>query len=297
MVCAGDSITNGLMSANYVSMLQHDLGWSYEVVNAGVNGELAWNLLQRLDDIIACQPDVVTVLIGTNDAAAHVDESWRADYVKRQHLPQPPTLDWYRESLEQIVTRLRNETRATVALLEIPMLGEDLDSVHNQRVDQYNAAIHAVGARAGVPVLDVHERLVAALPDGRRSPRFDGSKRLMGAAFLQRLLFRRTYDEISERHGMALLTDHVHLNERAAAVVADAIGELVAARRQPGSRSTRLPSPHRTATSELVATRPPTSPAQGRSSGSTAAASRADRSTCSRPTPWPGRWPGPGPPS
>ena len=111
VVCAGDSITNGLMSANYVSVLQHDLGRSYDVVNAGVNGELAWNLLQRLDDIIACQPDVVTVLIGTNDAAAHIDESWQADYVKRQHLPQQPTLDWYEESLERIVTRFEERDR------------------------------------------------------------------------------------------------------------------------------------------------------------------------------------------
>ena len=36
----------------------------------GVNRDFAYNLLQRLDEVVAAPADVITVLIGTNDARA-----------------------------------------------------------------------------------------------------------------------------------------------------------------------------------------------------------------------------------
>ena len=51
VVCAGDSITHGVVSANYVEMLERRFAADgYEFVNAGINGQLAYNLLQRLDE-------------------------------------------------------------------------------------------------------------------------------------------------------------------------------------------------------------------------------------------------------
>lgn len=41
-----------------------------------MGGGLAWDLLQRLDDIIALDPEVITVLVGTNDAASNISEIW-----------------------------------------------------------------------------------------------------------------------------------------------------------------------------------------------------------------------------
>ena len=33
-----------------------------------MNGDLAWNVNQRIDEIIKCDPDLVFLLIGSNDA-------------------------------------------------------------------------------------------------------------------------------------------------------------------------------------------------------------------------------------
>ena len=113
VLCAGDSITHGVVSANYVDMLERRFAADgYEFVNAGVNGNLAYNLLQRLDDVIACQPDVVTVLIGTNDVNATFSQEWEDSYRKEQKLPEKPTLAWYRLNVERIIDRLRSETDA-----------------------------------------------------------------------------------------------------------------------------------------------------------------------------------------
>ena len=57
VVCAGDSITHGVVSANYVEILERRFAADgYEFVNVGINGHLAYNLLGRLDDVVACRP-------------------------------------------------------------------------------------------------------------------------------------------------------------------------------------------------------------------------------------------------
>jgi acetyl esterase/lipase len=243
VVCAGDSITHGVMSANYVAMLDERLRPAgYRVVNAGVSGDLAYNLEERLDDIVACDPDVVTILVGTNDVAAHIDESWRDGYMKQKRLPQYPTVDWYGEMLEQIVRRLRSETHARLAILDLPPLGEDLDSSHNERVGRFNERIRQVARATNAPVLPLHDRLVAALPSGHRPPPFDGSKRLMGTALVQRLVLRRTYDRIADGHGLTLLIDNVHLDDRAASIVTDLIEDFVAGESRVSVRDVEVPT-------------------------------------------------------
>ena len=72
-----------------------------------------------------------------------------------------------------------------------------------------------MAAEAGVEVLPLHDRLVALLPEGHMPPPFEGRRDLMGSALVRRLVLRRSWDEISEAHGLALLTDHLHLNDRA----------------------------------------------------------------------------------
>ena len=69
LICLGDSITRGQVSADYVALLRTRLP-DDTVINAGVNYEPSSELVKRLDAVIAQDPDVVTVLIGTNDANA-----------------------------------------------------------------------------------------------------------------------------------------------------------------------------------------------------------------------------------
>jgi len=47
VVCTGDSITRGRSSANWVDILQCRLApQGYQLVNAGIDGGLAWNMLK-----------------------------------------------------------------------------------------------------------------------------------------------------------------------------------------------------------------------------------------------------------
>lgn len=214
------------MSADWTTELQARLPHD-RVVNAGVGGDLARNLLARLDEVVACDPDVVIVLIGTNDVVAGMDQTWLADLRRGRSIPVEPHLDGYRTCLTEIVHRLHTETRAHVALVELPMLGEHLGSAANLRVGEHNAVIHRVAAATGTPVLPLHERLVAALPAGHRPAPFDGSRRTAVRATVARRLLRRSWDGVARINGLLMLTDHVHLSDRAGHILAGLVADFV----------------------------------------------------------------------
>jgi lysophospholipase L1-like esterase len=226
VACLGDSITRGQISANWVDRLQGGhRGDGLAFVNAGVNGDLAWNVLRRLDDVTRLLPDVVVLLVGTNDVNAASSPKEERAYRRRKHLPAEVTLspDWYAENVTAILGRLREETSARLAVIEIPPAGEDLAAERNQRTQRYNAALRRVAAEQGVPVLPLFGRLAALLPEGHEPPPYRASAGLMTLSAFRHRVLRRSWDQISAANGLTILTDHVHLSDRAAAVVAELV--------------------------------------------------------------------------
>lgn len=240
VVCAGDSLTHGLVSANYVELLQKKFGGDgYEFVNAGINSQLAYNLLQRIDDIIACQPDVVTLLIGTNDVNATLNHATTERYRRQQQLPETPTLAWYQQNLAALIDRLQTDTTAQIAMLSLPMLGENLTSQMNERVCEYNAVLQTIAAQKQITYLPLHEALTAALPHNHTAPPYEGKLGVPLRAALKRYVLRKKWHEISADHGLALLTDHIHLNKQGAQIIVSLIGEFLAATRPAHGRTGR----------------------------------------------------------
>lgn len=239
VACVGDSITQGQVSANYVEMLRRRWGPAgFHFINAGVNGDLAFNVANRLDAVIACQPDVVTLLVGTNDVNARFNEKWEQRYRKGQGLPCSPTAEWFRENIETTLTRLSTETQARVMVLEIPPLGEDPLSRMNGLVDTYNLELAAAATTHGASYLALNSRLRSLLPTVPSPPPYEGNIAKIMKAAVQHLILRRSWDTISRRNGLTLLTDHIHLNERAAATVAQLISENLVEHHAPTQQLT-----------------------------------------------------------
>jgi lysophospholipase L1-like esterase len=235
VVCVGDSITCGAVSANYVQRLHvpHEV----QVVNAGVNGDLAWNVLQRLDGIIECRPDVVTLLVGTNDVNASLSARNTAFYRRYKRLTQVPTLHWYGECIDAILSQLREHTSARIVVLDIPMIGEDLDSPVNHRVNEYNARLSDIAAAHDAVILPLHDTLAAMLAPDHRPPPYTGRlSEIIWARVPQLLRFGTTRDR-SVGRGLAVLSDHIHLSGAAADHAARLITEFLATRTPEGSGS------------------------------------------------------------
>lgn len=206
VVAAGASMTAGTLGADWVGALRARQEFDgFRFVNAGVNGSTSADLRERVDtDILACRPDAVLVLIGTNDV--------------RNGVP----VDTYRDNLAAVVDRITSETTARVALMSLPPLGEDLDADINHALGHYNRVIIDTAARSGIDYLPLHERLAALLErSGNSRTSYDFSFALAFRAAAQRYLLRRSWDQIAQRHGLELYVDHIHLSDRAGAVVTD----------------------------------------------------------------------------
>ena len=60
VVCCGDNLTHGHIGHNWMSDLR-EKDTNHNYVNAGNNLDLAWNLSQRIDEIIKCKPSIITI--------------------------------------------------------------------------------------------------------------------------------------------------------------------------------------------------------------------------------------------
>ena len=225
VLCLGDSITHGHLESDWTSSLASR---GLTVVNGGINGELAWNVAQRVDRALACRPDVVTVLIGANDAMAAHDEASSRRYVRMSNLPLPPDLKWFEENLRELVRRLRERSQARIALMTLAPIGEDRQAPIADLVGQCNTIIARVAEDLGVELLPLHDRLLALLTASPGAPRhvyapgMRNMLRMVTAGVLHYIL-AMSWDRIADRRGLTLTIDLVHLNDRAGTVVADLV--------------------------------------------------------------------------
>lgn len=235
IACAGDSLTKADVSADYPAMLrQRFAARDYVFTNHGVNADHAYNLRMRLDPIIAGRPDVVIVLIGTNDARVTLSDKDLRAAVKSKHLPQNPTPEWYRENLTGIAETLQQQTAADIALLSLPTMGEELGSEPLTRAGEYSAIAREVATASGVSYLPLYERQVEYLRAQGRTPgtRYRTGRLPSATAAIQHFVLRRSFDAISAGRGLQLNTDGIHQNSRGAAMIADLVAEYLEARRQ-----------------------------------------------------------------
>ena len=237
LVCVGDSLTHGNMSASYVEPLAARLagafyqpGW--QVLNAGINADLTETLLARLDDVIRARPTAITLLIGSNDVNATLSAAGLNQYRRLGKLrgPARPSVATFEANLTTIVRRLRAETSAPLALLSLPPISEDLDHEANRRAELYSQLIKQIAQREGVAYLPLRERLLAELRarPGRPRARHEQTTRLVRLALLRHYALGQSWDRIATSHGCRFLTDNLHLNAAGARIVEELIAEWLA---------------------------------------------------------------------
>ena len=224
--CVGDSITRAQHSVDYLSLL--GAGHRSGEVSArrfGVNGDFAYNLLQRLDEVVRAPADVITVLVGTNDARASLPGYPVEQVMRRKRLPTEPSAAWFQDCLGRIVERLSSTTDASIGLLSLPVLGHDLTAAPAQASREYSRMIAEIAAHRGVAYLPLHERQIEEIH--RQNPVQIPYEELtvtghLGTTF-QRKILRRSLETLSQRRGLLLTTDHIHQNGRGAALIAEVI--------------------------------------------------------------------------
>jgi lysophospholipase L1-like esterase len=219
----GDSITHATVSVSYVDILRDSLAErNISVVNAGINGETAWNVVRRVDGIVACNPDYITILIGTNDANGAFSEVVYKRQIKDHGLPQRPDAQWFRMNLESLCKTLKSRTKAKIALLSIPIIGEDPDHPVFKKAAEFSGIIKETAEKEGLTYLPLNEVMTELLMKSGHKPKLSYSPDdyIMYKAIARNYFLGQSFDKVSEINGYYFLTDNLHLNGRAARVVA-----------------------------------------------------------------------------
>ena len=229
VVCIGDSITQANVSVNYVKILKKIMGSGYKFYNQGVNGDLAWNVVQRINKIVALDPDYITILIGTNDVMATFSQKKSERYMHYKKIPHAASRDWYIENLKLIINILKSKTHAKIALLSLPLITEDKDHVMYKRSIEYSGIIKNLADENGLAYLPLNEMQQKFYDGNESSPKAvfsDSDKFSMGVIARHYLLCRR-WDALSGKFGFQLTTDNVHQNSKGARMISGLIEEFI----------------------------------------------------------------------
>jgi lysophospholipase L1-like esterase len=200
-------------------------------VNAGINSQLSYNVLQRIDQVIKCTPDFITILIGTNDVSATLNEKNAARYVKKQNLPRVPHRHWYEQNLNAIINILQEKTTAKIGLLSLPPITEDRTHNGYQRAAEYSGVIKQLAEKRNLVYLPLNELMDEILQkrEGQmKSSYVAGESGVMYKAIFSRYILGQGWDEISESNGFVFLTDNRHLNRRGALMATQLIDDFLA---------------------------------------------------------------------
>ena len=230
VVCIGDSITHGNVGCNYVDILSDRLGSKgFQFINAGINSEHAYNVLQRLDEVIECRPDFVTILIGTNDSNKSRTDAAARKAMRRMRLPQRPTAEWYRANLFEICRRLKAKTAARVAILSLPIITEDVSHPAFKHSLEYIEIIKEVAEKENLTYLPLREKMTEIVRGKPSFARYSFERRdwLTKKCVAQHFYMKKSWNNIAAANGFSLLIDFVHLNSAGAEMTAALIEDFL----------------------------------------------------------------------
>ncbi len=181
VACVGDSITQGAgaeAGKSYPSQLQELLGAKWKVGNFGVGGrtllrkgDLPYRNEKAYRDALAFKPDVVVIMLGTNDTKP---QNWKheADFAGD-----------YRDLVKSFMA-LESKPRVFVCR-PCPVPGEGNFGINEKGVQAWIPRVNALAEELGLGVIDMHAALAdkpQLLPD-RVHPNTEGAREMAKAAF------------------------------------------------------------------------------------------------------------------
>jgi len=128
-----------------------------ELVNAGGSGNNTADILKRLPDVLELKPDLVILMVGTNDMLNSFNFVAPADYEK---------------NLREIIVRLQAANAGVILMTIAPCLDACLRQRHGEaffreqspsrKVEAANAIIRRIAEERKLPLVDIHQLLVDA---------------------------------------------------------------------------------------------------------------------------------------
>jgi lysophospholipase L1-like esterase len=223
VACLGASATDATGSYDWIADLaQRPENASLRFYRFAEGGDLAYNGLERVPAIIDHHPDYVII----SRKVAQFDHLTK-------HLPRIPSPQWFRETIQTVVRRLKSEQKAAIALCSLIPIGEDPDSTNpfqteaNRRIEEYSAILKDIACEEAVSYIPLYERmyeLILASP-GRAFTSFDFLPFYRDV--FRQFVLHKSNDEIGRLNGWRFHRDGIHLNSRRGKLLADLVQKFL----------------------------------------------------------------------
>jgi len=199
IVMMGDSITQGGSGPKgYVTLVSQSLkkampGQSIEIVNAGISGQKAPDMLARFKkDVVDKQPQIVTLSVGVNDVWHNFHDFSADKRIADGNSGQGVPKDKYIADLEAMID-LAQKNSITIILVSPTLVYEDLDCAENKRVEEYIGAAERLAKRKRVQYINLHKVFKSAVS---------------------------AYQKAAGKQQLLLTSDGVHMNDAGNALMA-----------------------------------------------------------------------------
>lgn len=249
LVCIGDSLTHGRVSADWTTLIPPKISTKMQwdppkkapftdplwVVNCGQNSICSHTILQeRLPFSLACYPDFVCIMIGSNDCiSTYFGGSVANGYVNKWKLPEVPSMAGLKRNINGIVDFIiQSSIKTQIGLCTLPPLGENLNHPANQIIKQANEIIRSVAEAHSerCSIIPINERLCDAIVQrnngGKNASSIDKFTLLASIMVPLYHLFGISWKTLAGTlGGNCVLFDTLHFNEDGADIVADTVVE------------------------------------------------------------------------
>ncbi|TGK78031.1 SGNH/GDSL hydrolase family protein [Leptospira montravelensis] len=217
IVFLGDSITHGRVSYDYVdSIAKHPSLNNTLVINEGINGRLTLQIIEQLNDLKELNPDIVFLLIGTNDLMASLSADEYKRYESLWNLKEPVTEESFSNHLRTIIKTIKTDTKAKIIVFSLPVLGEDPNSIPFQKSKRFAELTKNIVNQEKAIYKPLHETLSKGFEETKLKDRKPYIQSTWGMywAILKYYSTTASWNDIGDSNGYYYLTDAIHLNER-----------------------------------------------------------------------------------
>jgi lysophospholipase L1-like esterase len=226
-IAFGDSLTQGNMSANWLDILEAKLA-NMQFFNAGMNADLTYTLLNRIDEITSCKPQIISLLVGSNDVMATLSAARMKRYYELGKITEDAYFEGFESNYRKIIEILLSETDAKIMVISLPPITENFSFIGNQKADKYSETIKEIAKEYGLIYIPFREKLRENMPNNNgQLDDFEDSINLLRKAAIKKNFLGQSWNEIAKSRQAKYLTDNIHLNEDAAEILSNLVAKEI----------------------------------------------------------------------
>lgn len=227
VVLIGDSLTHGNVQPSWVNSMRKKMGENFEFINAGINGETTNDVLNRINEILACDPNIATLLIGNNNLMGSFERNER-NYKKSKQVEW--SINGFENEYRMIVKKLI-ENNIKLAVSSLMSYGEEIGSDEFERTREYCKIIKKIADEFSlyyIPLFEEIEKYLIEKGGNTNLPKIENDSLIMLQNFMvKKILLKQSWDKISTDSRFKVTLDHIHFNNYSANLMESMVSEFI----------------------------------------------------------------------